>query len=270
MRQKKHWLLTLYGYLMLLLLLLPLVLVVVTSFGSQAAITFPIKGFTLKWYANILSQPDFVTGFKTSFAVAVTASFLAIVIGTPAVYALTRRGIHHANWFQTVFLSPTLIPEIVIGFALFQSLVIGIKLPLMPVLITGHFLLSVPYVIRMLTARLLLFDQTIEEASWLSGASKIKTFFRVVIPNISGTLLAIFIMCFINSFNNIPITLFLNGPSLTMLPTAILNYLQNNYDPTVSAVSVILMLLTGLMMWLMERMNGLTHVNEHLNQKGQK
>lgn len=152
-----------------------------------------------------------------------------------------------------IFLSPTLIPEIVVGFALYQTAVISFKLPLLISLLVGHFLLCLPYVIRLVSASMLILDPHIEEAAWVSGCTKGQAFFLVVLPNIKASVIAAFMMCFINSFNNIPISLFLNGPALNMLPTAILNYLQNNYDPTVSAISVVLMIFTAVMMWVVEK-----------------
>jgi putative spermidine/putrescine transport system permease protein len=134
------------------------------------------------------------------------------------------------------------------------------KLPLLLSLIIGHFLLCVPYVIRLITASMLLLDSHIEEAAWICGSSPKKTFFVIVLPNIKTSIIAAFMMCFINSFNNIPISLFLNGPELNMLPTAILNYLQNNYDPTVSAISVLLMIFTALVMFLVEKVLGINEL----------
>ena len=86
--------------------------------------------------------------------------------------------------------------------------------------------------------------------------------FLIVLPNIKSSIIAAFMLCFINSFNNIPISLFMNGPSLTMLPPAILNYLQNNYDPTVSAISVLLMIFTALMMVLVEKAIGINSLTK--------
>lgn len=89
-----------------------------------------------------------------------------------------------------------------------------------------------------------------------------KRIFLIVLPNIKSSIIAAFMLCFINSFNNIPISLFMNGPSLTMLPPAILNYLQNNYDPTVSAISVLLMIFTALMMVLVEKAIGINSLTK--------
>lgn len=245
------------GFLVLVILVVPLLIVIVTSFGQESAISFPIKGFTFDWYKNVFQQPDFVEGLKMSSIVAILASFLALLVGTPIVYVLTRFDIHHKDWFQTIFLSPALIPEIVIGFALYQALVISLQLPLFISLIVGHFLLCLSYVVRLITAGMMEFDESIEEAAWMVGYDKLTAFFKVVIPNIKQSVVAAFILSFITSFNNIPISLFLNGPDLNMLPTSILNYLENNYDPTVSAVSVILMIITALMMIIVEKYLGL-------------
>lgn len=253
MLDRRNKTLTTISILILALIMLPLVLVVITSFNNESSISLPIKGFTFSWYANIFQEPDFITGFETSLVVALIASVLALLIGIPAVYALTRYHLQHASWFQSFFLSPTLIPEIVIGFALYQAVVINLRTPVFISLIIGHFLLCLPYVIRLITASMLLMDSHIEEAGWICGCSPQKGFFLIVLPNIKTSIIAAFMMCFINSFNNIPISLFMNGPSITMLPPAILNYLQNNYDPTVSAISVLLMVFTALMMFLVEK-----------------
>ncbi|WP_278960252.1 ABC transporter permease [Lactobacillus apis] len=262
MLNRKNKTLTIISLIILALIMLPLILVVITSFNNQSSISLPITGFTLSWYSNIFQQPDFITGFESSLLVALIASFLALIIGIPAVYALTRYNLQHAAWFQSFFLSPTLIPEIVIGFALYQTAVITFKLPVFISLIIGHFLLCLPYVIRLITASMLMMDSHIEEASWVCGCLPKKAFFLIVLPNIKSSIIAAFMMCFINSFNNIPISLFMNGPSLTMLPPAILNYLQNNYDPTVSAISVVLMVFTALMMFLVEKVIGISNITK--------
>lgn len=262
MLDRKNKVLTAISLIILALLLIPLILVIITSFNTESSISLPIKGFTFNWYANIFQQPDFISGFESSLIVALLASSLALLIGIPAVYALTRFHIQHAAWFQSFFLSPTLIPEIVIGFALYQAVVVTLRIPVFIGLVIGHFLLCLPYVIRLVTANMLLMDKHIEEAGWIYGCSPRKGFFLIILPNIKSSIIAAFMLCFINSFNNIPISLFMNGPSLTMLPPAILNYLQNNYDPTVSAISVLLMIFTALMMVLVEKAIGINSLTK--------
>ncbi|NVY95863.1 ABC transporter permease [Lactobacillus sp. DCY120] len=251
---------TLLSVLTLAFLIGPLIVVFITAFGSETTITFPIHGVTGRWFQNIGKQPDFLQGFQTSLEIALVASLGALLIGIPAVYALTRCHLQYQTWFQTIFLSPAFVPEIVVGFALYQGLVITCHFPLILALLLGHILLCLPYTIRLLTASLLLLDPHLEEAAAIYGCPWKTTFIKVVLPNIYPSILGALSLSFITSFNNIPITLFLNGPDLNLLPTAILNYLQNNYDPTVSAISVILMLITALLMVLIERILGLKSI----------
>lgn len=262
MLDRKNKTLTIISLIILLMLMIPLVLVIITSFNNQDSISLPITGFTFSWYVNVFQQPDFISGFESSLLVALIASFAALIFGIPAVYSLTRFNLERKSWFHSFFLSPTLIPEIVIGFALYQTAVITMRLPVFPSLIIGHFLLCLPYVIRLVTASMLLMNKNIEEAAWICGCSPVKTFFQIVLPNIKSSIVAAFMLCFINSFNNIPISLFMNGPSVTMLPPAILNYLQNNYDPTVSAISVLLMIFTAVLMLITEKAIGLNKLTK--------
>lgn len=260
MGKQKHVFLDFLSYLILFFLITPLLIVVITAFGTQSTISFPIKGFTFTWFSNAFQQSEMIDGFKTSLLVALIASISALIIGIPAVYSLMKYNWHHKAWFQTLFLSPTFIPEIVIGFALYQALVITFQWPLIPALLAGHFLLCLPYVIRLITAGLLLLDPYIEEAARIYGQSRPQAFFKILLPNIRQSIVAAFMLGFINSFNNIPITLFLNGTDVQMLPTSILNYLQNNYDPTISAISVMLMLFTAGMMLIVEKFLGLNNL----------
>lgn len=103
MLDRKNKTLTTISNIILALIMLPLILVVITSFNNERSISLPIKGFTFYWYSNIFQEPDFITGFETSLIVALIASFLALIIGIPAVYSLTHYNIHHAAWFQSFF-----------------------------------------------------------------------------------------------------------------------------------------------------------------------
>ncbi|GLB46461.1 spermidine/putrescine ABC transporter permease [Philodulcilactobacillus myokoensis] len=255
-----HKVLNVIGTVAILFLVFPLIFIIITSFGTGSTIEFPIKGFTFNWYLHILDQPDMISGLETSLLVSFIASAFGLLIGIPAVYAMFRGGIHHTAWFQMLFLSPTFLPEVVIGFSLYQGLIITLHWPMMISLIVGYFLLGFPFVIRLVGAGLNMMDPHMEEAAWISGCSRLKGFFKIVLPNIKSSIAAAFIFSFINSFNSIPVTLFLSGPGFNMLPTSILNYMQENYDPTISAISVILMLITTLIMMLINHFMGLNRL----------
>ena len=121
-------------------------------------------------------------------------------------------------------------------------------------------MISLPYVIRVVGSNLDQLDFSMEEAAWTLGASKIRTFIEIILPNIRSGIFASFMLAFINSFNNIPVSQFLSGPGVTLLPTQLMGYIEYNYDPTVSAISVLLMALTVVIMILIEKTLGLSKV----------
>lgn len=242
-------------------LFFPLILIVVTSFGTEAAIKFPIKGFTLDWYANALRSESMVQSFFLSLRIGLLATVLALLIGIPASYALSRYSFKGKKLLKSFFLSPTIIPGIVVGYILFQFIVLSLGLPIAQGLLIGHFLISLPYIIRVVGSSMEQLDYSIEEVAWSLGCTKVRAFTKIVLPNVTSGIFAAFMLAFVNSFNNVPVSMFLSGPGVTMLPTSLLSYMEYNYDPTVSAISVMLMLLTIVLMIVIEKTLGLAAIS---------
>ncbi len=258
MRKQKG--ITIIAWCVFFFLFFPLFIIIVTSFGTKAAIQFPIKGFTLDWYLKALLSENFMASFLLSLKIGLAATILAILIGVPTSYVLARKKVLGKETLKSFFLSPTVIPGIVVGYTLFQFIVIRLKMPLIPALLMGHFLISLPYIIRVVGSSMSELDFSMEEAAWTMGCTKTTTFFKVVLPNITSGIFASFMLAFVNSFNNVPVSMFLSGPGVTTLPTSLLGYMEYNYDPTVSAISVMLMLLTIGLMALIEKTLGLASI----------
>lgn len=252
--------LTVIAFLVFAFLFLPLVIIIVTSFGENPTIQFPIEGFTFKWYQNIFVSDVFTAGFFLSLQIGVLATVLALLVGVPAAYGLARSDLKGRKLLKSFFLSPTIVPGIVVGYALFQIVVIKWQLPVFQGLLLGHFLISLPYIIRVVGSSLEQLDFSIEEVAWTLGCTKVTAFMKVVLPNITSGIFAAFMLAFINSFNNIPVSMFLSGPGVSTLPSSLLNYIEYNYDPTVSAISVLLMLGTIGLMYLIEKTLGLAAI----------
>ena len=124
-------------------------------------------------------------------------------------------------------------------------------------LLAGHFMVTLPYVIRVVGSSMEQFDFSIEEAAWSLGCPKTAAFFKVVLPNVTSGISSAFMLAFINSFNNIPVSMFLSGPGVSTFPSTLMNYIEYNYDPTVSAVSVLLMAATVIIMVVVDRTLGI-------------
>lgn len=248
----KHSVLKLLTLITLAFLFIPLLLIIVTSFNSASTISLPLEGFSLKWFAAVFDSRSLVSSLKSSLSLALWASLLGIVIGLFAAVAIVKRPGKLSSFLLSIFLSPSLIPGIVIGYVLFQCIVVNLAIPLDAALIIGHLLVVLPYSVRIITAGLKGSDASIEEAAMTLGCSKAGAFVRVVLPSLKPSILSAFMLSFINSFNNIPVSMYLKGPGKNTLPYAMMNYIEYNYDPTVSALSVMLMALTLIAMILID------------------
>lgn len=254
--KKNPWL-TACACVVFAFLMIPLVIITVTAFGGGTAITFPIDSVSLKWFGNVFALKSFRKSFLTSLEVAFLATLLALLVGIPAAYALARSGIKGKGFLKSLFLSPTIVPGIVIGFILYQFLILSLRLPVLVSLLAGHFMVTLPYVIRVVGSSMEQFDVSIEEAAWSLGCPRGLAFFQVVLPNITSGISSAFMLAFINSFNNIPVSMFLSGPGVSTFPATLMNYIEYNYDPTVSAVSVLMMAATVLIMVIVDKTLGI-------------
>ncbi len=253
----KNKLLTLFTILVFIFLVAPLLIITVTAFGEGTAIKFPIDSFSFKWFANVFQVKSFRKSFLTSLEISMLATVIALLVGIPAAYAIARTGMKGKQLIKSVFLSPTIVPGIVVGFALYQFIVLSLRLPVFFGLLVGHFLITLPYVIRIVGSSLEQFDFSMEEAAWSLGCTKTKAFFKIVLPNITSGISAAFMLAFINSFNNIPVSMFLSGPGVSTFPSTLMSYIEYNYDPTVSAVSVLLMMCTVVIMVIVDKTLGI-------------
>lgn len=260
--KRKNGILTLVAVIVFAFMIVPLIIITVTAFGEGSAITFPISSFSLKWFEKVLTLESFRQSFATSLEIAFLATLIALVIGIPAAYALARSNVKGKEFLKSVFLSPTIVPGIVIGFVLYQFLVLTLRIPIFIGLLSGHFMVTLPYVIRVVGSSLDQFDFSVEEAAWSLGCTKIQAFFKVVIPNITSGISAAFMLAFINSFNNIPVSMFLSGPGVSTFPATLMNYIEYNYDPTVSAISVLLMAATVIIMVIVDKTLGLAAITK--------
>ena len=253
--KKNKWL-TAYAVVVFAFLMIPLAIITVTAFGGGSAITFPIDSVSLKWFANVFTTKSFRSSFLASVEIALLAALIALLVGVPAAYALARSGMKGKQLLRSVFLSPTIVPGIVVGFILYQFLILTFRIPVFASLLAGHFMVTLPYVIRVVGSAMEQFDVSVEEAAWSLGCPKGKAFFKVVLPNVTSGISSAFMLAFINSFNNIPVSMFLTGPGVSTFPATLMNYIEYSYDPTVSAVSVLLMAATVVIMVIVDKTLG--------------
>lgn len=247
-------------------ILMPLFFVTWLAFFKQEIPSFPPEGYSLKWFAAVANQKNFVDGFTLSMQVGVMATCIGLILGIPASLALVRNQFIAKGALNTLLLAPLVVPGVVLGTSLYVFQIeteIATGLPFLGSfwgLVAGHTLVVIPWIVRLVTANLEGSDRTIEEAAQNLGANPWVTFYRVTLPSIRPGIVAGALFGFVTSFGNLEMSLFLVGPGRTTLPIAILQYLEWKIDPTVAAASVIQIVLIGVAMLITDRYVKLSRV----------
>lgn len=228
-------------------LVTPLLIVIITSFSDTSYLIFPPEGFTLKWYEFVLSDGRYLEPFVNSIIVALVATVVSLVIGTMVSLAVVRYKFRLKGAMNSLFISPLIVPSLLLGIGL---LMLFSQLNVTDAyirLIAAHSVLTVPYVVRSVVANLGRTNPSIEEASRILGASPFKTIFLVTLPLIKPALIAGGFFAFIISFDELVVGLFLTSSSVTTLPLLIYSDIQFNLNPSISAISSLLIIGTVIL-----------------------
>lgn len=243
-----------YAVLFVAFMLAPLVVVVGASFEPRELLRFPPHGVSLHWYAMALESSEFVSAARTSLIVAVLATLGGLLLGVPSAYALARYDFPAKNLVSGMLNSPLLVPQLVIGVALLEILaLLGIAASVFT-LTLGHILIALPYVVRTIHASILGLDPSVEEAASNLGANRPKIYATIVLPIIRPALYSSVLFAFLISFDNAVISLFLVSARTTTLPIAMYTYVQYNLDPTIAAISSMLIGLSLLVLFIANKM----------------
>lgn len=246
------------------IIFLPLIFTFYLSVFDETIITFPPRGYTLHWYADIL--PQFGGALRTSLLVALAAAAISLLLGVPASIGLSRYRFRGRSALSTFLLSPLTIPGIAIGLGIY---VLAIQIEewngtalagSMALLIAAHVLIALPWVVRLGLTALANSDPAAEEAAASLGAPPWRVLWRVTLPRMRAGIVAGGLFAFIVSFENLEMTLFLIAPGMTTLPISVLQYLQYHIDPLVAAVAVVQVALVAAALILLDRQVRLSQV----------
>jgi putative spermidine/putrescine transport system permease protein len=245
------------AWLVLLLLLLPLVVLIGASFADVDYVTFPPVGFSFKWYAAFFNDPAFLNSLILSGKIAIASAFAATVLGFPAAYVLVRKRFPGQALAWNLFLSPLLVPQIILGVALLQFFtMLGIATSFAGLLL-AHIVAVIPYVIRTVGASLLTVDPSIEEAAADLGATKIQILVLVVAPVAKGGVVAGALFAFIMSWVNVEISIFLSVTGGYTLPVVLFNYLEYSITTVVVAAASIAIYVAIILVLIIDRIIGI-------------
>lgn len=244
-------------WLTLAFLVGPFLVVFIAAFGGEATLRFPPTSFSTQWFGKVFTVESFRASFLTSLSLGLAATVLALALGVPVAYALSRYRLPGAALVQTLLTSPALVPGLVTGLALLQY-VVNLGGAVYPSLLAAHTALLLPYVVRVVSTSLVNLRPDIEEAAISLGATRLGAFRSVVLPNIRGGVAAAAILAFITSFDQVAVSLFLTGPGVSTLPISMLTFMEYNYDPTIAALSTLLIVFSIAVVLIFERVLGLS------------
>ncbi len=241
-----------------ILLLAPTVVVIVLSFTDGFSLKFPPPGYSLRWYEALPDAFQLQYAALNSLKVAAASTLIAVVLGVAAAMAIARSEKAMARVLDSLFMSPLILPALAFGLAsLIYFSRIGVELSLWT-LIAGHTVVGVPYVIRTTVAALSQLPPALLQSSASLGASRAYTFRRVTLPLIAPGIAAGAFICFMSSFDNVPVSLFLRDASTDMLPIRMWQDLESRLDVSIAAVSSLMVLVTLVLMLVMERLTGIS------------
>lgn len=231
----------------------PLLVLIVFSFNRSR---FGVQwgGFTLDWYARLASRPDILRALRVSLVVGLCSTVLATVIGTLAALALARHFPRARRAAGALLYLPIVTPEIVAGVSLLVLFSwVGMALGITTIVI-AHTAFSIPFVTVVVLARLQGTDRALEEAAMNLGADEFATFRRVTLPQLMPGVLAGALLAFTLSFDDFVTTFFVAGVGSTTLPLAIYSMVRKSVEPSINALSALLVTVTTVAVYFAERL----------------
>ena len=246
-----------FNALFIAFLLAPMVMACLVAFTPESYLALPTNGFSLRWFYRLAQYPEFLTSFQTSLTIAFASSVMALLFAVPAGFAIARYKFLGRDALNALFMSPLMLPPVVLGIAFLRFLAeIGLS-GSVPGLVIGHVVIVFPFAMRMILASAAGMDKRIEDAATSLGAGRLTVYGRIILPLIVPGLASGFTLAFIMSFDEVTMTVFIASPTTKTLPVTMFNYMQDLIDPLICAVSALLIAATAIFMVVLDRLYGL-------------
>ncbi len=227
-----------------LFMFLPVAVVVLLAFNANQFGGFPIEGLSLRWFTALAENDAIVRAFKTSLLLGALTAVIATTMGVLAALALVRYRLPGQNLINTLLIAPILVPEVVLAVALLLFLrFLGVPKNFL-MLLLGHVIFTLPFVVLVVQARLAGIRRDYEEAAMSLGASPVQTFLQVTLPLLLPAVFAGALFAFTISFDDITGTLFWKPGGVETVPTQIFAMLRNSISPEINALGAVMIALT--------------------------
>ncbi len=237
-----------------LFLHVPLLILMAFSFNASR-FSVAWNGFTLEWYRDLLARPDILRGLWLSTVVGLTSAVVSTGLGTLLALALARYRFRGRATVESLLYVPLVTPEIVVGISLLTLFASGGMALGVGTIVIAHVAFSVSFVTVVVRARLAGMDESLEEAAMILGANQRTTFFRVTLPQLAPGIMAGALLAFTLSFDDYVITSFVAGSGSSTLPVVIYGMVRRTVEPTINAVSTLVLVATTILIYLADRLS---------------
>jgi len=245
MRFNASWIaITLFTIVVYLLMFVPVVVVMMLSFNDSQFGGFPMEGLSLRWFVALWENEAVMRAFRVSLMLGALTALISTTLGVLAALAIVRYDFPGKRLISTAMIAPILIPEVVLAVALLLFLRwLGIPRSFL-LLLAGHVIFTLPFVILVVQARLVGVRREFEEAALSLGANPLQTFFSVTLPLIMPAVLAGMLFAFTISFDDITGTLFWKPGGVETVPTQIFAMLRHSISPEINALGTVMVVIT--------------------------
>jgi putative spermidine/putrescine transport system permease protein len=234
--------------LVLVFLVVPTLLVIPMSFSASQYLEFPPRHWSLRWYQSFFASAAWMQATATSLKAGLLTGLLATPLGTLAAYGLLQSRTRLAGALTMLLLTPIVVPVILIGIGVFYAYVKLHLVNTLAGLVLAHSMLAVPVVTMVVSAALRTFDMNQELVARSLGASRPRAFLLVTLPQIRFTVATGAVLAFLTSFDEIVVSLFISGGDNPTLTRNMFNALRDQVDPTIAAISTIIVVVTSLLL----------------------
>ena len=241
-----------FSILILFLLIVPSLIVIPMSFSESQYLEFPPKSFSLRWYENYFFSWKVENGFNdwmaatwTSIKVAILTILVATPIGTMAAYGLINSNSRLRSILFPIMISPMMVPVILVAIGLFYFFVQFKMVNSIPGLVLGHSLVAMPLVLIIILSALKNYDMNQEKVARSLGATRLRAFMEVTLPQIKFSIISASLIAFLTSFDEVIISLFVSGGDNSTITRSMFLALRDQIDPTIAAISTILIIISS-------------------------
>ncbi len=239
-----------------LFLVLPIFLILPMSLSDSTLLRFPPEGLSLRWYEKYAGSFKWLEATRVSFLVAFVTTLVATPAGTLAAYALRIGRFRFSDAIWALIMAPLIVPIVLLGLGLFFVFaMLGLNNSI-PGMVIAHSMLAIPFVFVTMSAALRGFDLNQPRVACSLGASPLRAFLTVTLPQLKVPVAISALLAFLASFDEVVIALFISGGRYSTLPKLMFSELRMTIDPTIAAVSSIMICVALLVMVVTQYLQG--------------